>query len=117
MKREEEMAKAKLAMERKKFQEKAEAKRAIRIQKEIEKKLKEKREKKAKKNASGSALNSDPEELVEAESEVAEPEKVDESVEAPVVLKRKKPTNYWIWAAPAAVFALLVLVLGYYYLF
>lgn len=42
MKREEEMAKAKLAMERKKkLQEKAEAKRAIRIQKETEKKLKE----------------------------------------------------------------------------
>ncbi|KAG6637313.1 proton pump-interactor 1-like isoform X2 [Carya illinoinensis] len=144
MKREEEMAKAKLAMERKKkLQEKAEAKRAIRVQKETEKKLKE-REKKAKKKASGSTLTSDPEEAAEAESEVAEPEKVDENVEAPVsgkekapkvntirprnrskgpvsvskvVLKRKKPTNYWIWAAPAAVFALMVLVLGYYYLF
>lgn len=34
-----------------------------------------------------------------------------------VILKRKKSTNYWIWAAPAAVLVLLLLALGYYYLF
>lgn len=77
-------------------------------------------------------------------SDGAEPEKTDENVEAPlpakekvqkgntikhrnrskgpdsvpkVLLKRKKSTNYWVWAAPAAVLVLLFLVLGYYYLF
>lgn len=106
--------------------------------------MSQEREKKAKKKASGSALTSDPEEPAEVVSEISEAEKVDENVEAPVpgkekvpkvntirsrnrskgpdsapkvVLKRKKPTNYWIWAAPAAVFVLLMLVLGYYYLF
>ncbi|XP_062168827.1 proton pump-interactor 1-like isoform X2 [Alnus glutinosa] len=144
MKREEEIAKAKQAMERKKkLAEKAAAKAAIRVQKEAEKKLKE-REKKAKKKASASGPASDPEEPAEEVSDAAEPEKTDESVEAPVpakervqkgntikhrnrskgpdsvpkvILKRKKSTNYWVWAAPAAVLVLLFLVLGYYYLF
>lgn len=31
------------------------------------------------------------------------------------ILKRKKSTNYWVWAAPAAVAVLLVLALVYYY--
>ncbi|KAK4576772.1 hypothetical protein RGQ29_027349 [Quercus rubra] len=148
MKREEEIAKAKEAMERKKKkQEKAAAKAAIRVQKEAEKKLKE-REKKAKKKASASAPGSDPEEPAEAGSEDAEPEKIDENVETSVpakekvqmgkvnkvksirnrnrskgpdsvpkvLLKRKKSTNYWLWAAPAAVLVLLLLVLGYTYL-
>lgn len=147
MKREEEIAKAKEAMERKKKkQEKAAAKAAIRVQKEAEKKLKE-REKKAKKKASASAPGSDPEEPAEAGSEDAEPEKIDENVETSVpakkvqmekvnkvksirnrnrskgpdsvpkaLLKRKKSTNYWLWAAPAAVLVLLLLVLGYIYL-
>ncbi|GLT64044.1 hypothetical protein SLA2020_365610 [Shorea laevis] len=123
IKREEEIAKAKLAMERKK------------------KSVKRKRKKKA--SASGPA--SDPEEPAEVVSDAAEPEKADENVEAPVpakekiqkgnaikhrnrskgpdsvpkvILKRKKSTNYWVWAAPAAVLVLLFLVLGgYYYLF
>uniref|UniRef100_A0A2N9EUJ7 Proton pump-interactor 1 n=1 Tax=Fagus sylvatica TaxID=28930 RepID=A0A2N9EUJ7_FAGSY len=145
VKREEEIAKAKMAMERKKkLQEKAAAKAAIRAQKEAEKKLKE-REKKAKKKASASAPASDPEESAEAVSDDAEPEKTDESVDAAVpakekfnkvkntvrhrnrskgadsvpkvILKRKKSTNYWLWAAaPAAVLVLLLLVFGYIYL-
>lgn len=32
------------------------------------------------------------------------------------ILKRKKSTNYWVWAAPAAAVVLLILVLIYYYL-
>ncbi|KAL1203074.1 Proton pump-interactor 1 [Cardamine amara subsp. amara] len=31
------------------------------------------------------------------------------------ILKRKKATNYWIYAAPAALVVLMLLVLGYYY--
>lgn len=31
------------------------------------------------------------------------------------ILKRKKSTNYWLWAAPAALVVLMLLVLGYYY--
>ncbi|XP_014494486.1 proton pump-interactor 1 [Vigna radiata var. radiata] len=62
-KREEEIAKAKQALERKKkLAEKAAAKAAIRAQKEAEKKLKE-REKKAKKAAGGPGFVSNPEEL------------------------------------------------------
>ncbi|TQE10439.1 hypothetical protein C1H46_003894 [Malus baccata] len=143
MKREEEIEKNKLALERKKKKaEKDAAKAAIRAQKEAEKKLKE-REKKAKKKSS-SAPDTNPEELIEPVAEVAEPEKVTEKVEAPVpakaraqkdnsvrnrgrargsdalpkaILKRKKSsTNYWLWAAPAAVLVVLFLVLGYYYL-
>ncbi|XP_040990035.1 proton pump-interactor 1-like [Juglans microcarpa x Juglans regia] len=150
MKREQEIAKAKQAIERKKkLVEKAAAKAAIKAQKEAEKKLKE-REKKAKKKASASALATDPEKPpMEVVSEDAEQEKIDEIVEAPVAakqkvqrekvqkgntirprnrskgpdsvpkvfLKRKKSTNYWIWAAPAAVLVVLFLLLGYYYLF
>ncbi|XP_022753265.1 proton pump-interactor 1-like [Durio zibethinus] len=142
MKREEEIAKQKQAMERKKkLAEKAAAKAAIRAQKDAEKKLKE-REKKAKKKAAAN-----PDEPTEAEADASEPEKVDvnadEPVPAPVsvkdkvqkentvryrnrtkgpeslpraILKRKKSTNYWIWAAPAALVLLILLALGYYYL-
>lgn len=72
-----------------------------------------------------------------------EPEKTDAAVEAPVllknkeqkentvryrnrskgtdslpktILKRKKSTNYWMWAAPAALVVLILLVLGYQFL-
>ncbi|XVF04231.1 hypothetical protein REPUB_Repub05bG0064500 [Reevesia pubescens] len=132
MKREEEIAKAKQAMERKK-------------------KLAEKaaeREKKAKKKAAASTT-ANPEEPAEAVAEASEPEKVDADadadgpVPAPVsvkdklqkentvryrnrtkgpesvpraILKRKKSTNYWVWAAPAALVVLILLALGYYYL-
>ncbi|KAE8733617.1 Proton pump interactor 1 isoform 2 [Hibiscus syriacus] len=90
MKREEEIAKAKQAMERKKkkAEEKA-AKAAIRAQKEAEKKLKEiisffhhEREKKAKK-AAASTTGANNEEPIEAMAEAPEPEK-DENADAPV---------------------------------
>lgn len=146
LKRQEEIEKNKQALERKKKKaEKDAAKAAIRAQKEAEKaekKLKE-REKKAKKKGS-SAPETQPEEQTEAVAEAAEPEKVTENVEAPVlakakvqkdsnlrnrgrsrgaeslpkaILKRKKSsTNYWLWAAPAALLVVLFLALGYHYL-
>lgn len=146
LKRQEEIEKNKQALERKKKKaEKDAAKAAIRAQKEVEKaekKLKE-REKKAKKKGS-SAPETQPEEPTEAVAEAAEPEKVTENVEAPVlakakvqkdsnmrnrgrprgteslpkaILKRKKSsTNYWLWAAPAALLVVLFLALGYHYL-
>uniref|UniRef100_A0A5B6Z1W4 Putative proton pump-interactor 1 n=1 Tax=Davidia involucrata TaxID=16924 RepID=A0A5B6Z1W4_DAVIN len=145
MRREEEMAKAKQALERKKkLAEKAAAKAAIKAQKEAEKKLKD-REKKAKKAAASLPPPSPEEPTDEADAEVAEPEKAEENVEAPVppkknkdrkektirhrsrpkgtdslskiILKRKKSTNYWMWVAPAAtIVVLLLLVIGYKYL-
>lgn len=145
MKREEEIAKAKLALERKKkMAEKAAAKAALRAQKDAEKKLKE-REKKAKKKAGGPAASTpSSEEQTEPEEEVAEPEKPDvNNDEAPLVpkpkerkestlrhfrrrgkgadslpkaiLKRRKSTPIWMWAAPVAVLVVLLLALGYYY--
>ncbi|TKY49111.1 Proton pump-interactor 1 [Spatholobus suberectus] len=145
MKREEEIAKAKQALERKrKLAEKAAAKAALRAQKEAEKKLKD-REKKAKKKASGNAAVSNPEDEPKDEVvEATEPEEVDDDVQAPdpvkekvqkesgirsrgrargsdsipkVILKRKKSNNYWVWAAAAALLVLLFVVLGYIYLF
>ncbi|OMO73301.1 hypothetical protein COLO4_27176 [Corchorus olitorius] len=148
MKREEEIAKAKQAHERKKkLAEKAAAKAAIRAQKEAEKKLKE-REKKAKKKAAASAGATNPEESQsDAVAESSEAENVDTNADAPApapvpvndkvqkekpirhrnrakgpesvpraILKRKKSTNYWLWAAPAALVVLMLLALGYYYL-
>ncbi|GLT83339.1 hypothetical protein SLE2022_016340 [Rubroshorea leprosula] len=148
-KREEEIAKAKQAMERKKkLAEKAAAKAAVRAQKEAEKKLKE-REKKAKKKSASSGPAENPEEASEPAAEASEAEKVEENTEPPVstpalvkekiqkeipsirhrsrakgpdalpraVLKRKKATNYWIWAAAAAALVvLLLLAFGYNYL-
>ncbi len=139
LKREEEVAKAKQALERKKkLAEKAAAKAAIKAQKEAEKKLKD-REKKAKKKLQASAPG--PEEATETAEEVTEPEKADDNVEAApvpskakerkestirqrgrakgpeslskVILKRKKSTNYWVWAAPVAACVLVLLVIGY----
>ncbi|XP_043698820.1 proton pump-interactor 1-like [Telopea speciosissima] len=143
MKREEEIAKAKSALERKKkLAEKAAAKAAVRAEKEAEKKLKE-REKRAKKKATASQPPSNPEEKNEAaDTEAVEAEKADVEVEPPVptkskelkentiryrnrpkgedsrpkiILKRKKATPYWVWAAPVAAVVLLLLALGYYY--
>ncbi|WJX73293.1 hypothetical protein P8452_57094 [Trifolium repens] len=141
MKREEEIAKAKLAAERKKkLAEKAAAKAALKAQKEAEKKLKD-REKKAKKKSG--AVTTPQEEQEAAEAEATEPEKVNDVVEAPVpvkekvtkessvrsrsrgkvpepipkaILKRKKSNNYWIWIAVAALLVVLLSVLGYTYL-
>ncbi|WOL00750.1 proton pump-interactor 1 [Canna indica] len=144
MKREEEIAKAKLALERKKkLAEKAAAKAAARAQKEAEKKLKEK-EKKAKKKAEALAPAESTEEA-EAETKVSEPEEAAVEIKPPVaektkehkenvryrsrskggnqvpkvvpkiILKRKKAQSYWMWAAPAAVAAALLFAsLGYY---
>ncbi|OVA07750.1 hypothetical protein BVC80_8961g8 [Macleaya cordata] len=150
MKREEEIAKARMALERKrKLADKAAAKAAVRAQKEAEKKLKEsnilEREKRSKKKAVGSGVGPDSEEQTEADnSESVEPETANVTVEAPVpsknkelkentirsrnrprggqdslpkaILKRKKSTSYWQWAAPAALVILILVVLGYYYL-
>lgn len=141
MRKQEEIAKAKLAMERKKKQaEKAAAKAAIRAQKEAEKKEKKEREKKAKKKNGGNTETEAEEvpEASEAEKEEIEalvqeekPQKEKVIKEKPIrnrirsrgaetlpraILKRKKATNYWIYAAPAALVVLILLVLGYYYL-
>lgn len=141
IKREEEMAKARLAQERKKkLAEKAAAKAAVKKQKEAEKKEKE-REKRLKKKASSAGVTdpAESEEQTEAEAtDLAEPEKLEEAVEtqAPlktkdrkenamryrkrskggdllpkVLLKRKKATNYWYWAAPAAALAVVLLII------
>ncbi|KAK4369171.1 hypothetical protein RND71_012963 [Anisodus tanguticus] len=142
IKKEEEITKNKQAMERKrKLAEKAAAKAAKKAQLEAEKKLKE-REKKARKKG-GSSIPEPTEEPAEATEEVAEEEKAEENVETTVapkvkarketvrhratrargselpkaILKRKKATNYWLWAgAPAALVILVLLVVGYMYL-
>lgn len=143
IKRQEEIEKNKLALERKKRQaEKQAAKAAARAQKEAEKKQK-KEEKKAKKK-SGAADTDEPsksdaksDEAVETQAEeevtlasttVKKEQKdstrfrsaVTRSKAAPpkAILKRKKAQSYWSWAGPvAAVAAVLVArlaVLGYY---
>ncbi|CAN6224186.1 unnamed protein product [Urochloa humidicola] len=143
IKRQEEIEKNKLALERKKRKaEKQAAKAAARAQKEAEKKLK-KEEKKAKKK-SGAADTDEPSES-DAKSDEATETQAEE--EAPVsttvkkeqkenvrhrnvvsrskapppkaLLKRKKAQSYWSWAGPAAAVAASVLVallavLGYY---
>ncbi|XP_048603316.1 proton pump-interactor 1-like [Brassica napus] len=145
MRKQEEISKAKLAMERKKkLAEKATAKAAIRAQKEAEKKEQKEREKAAKKKTGGSnayeAISEEFPEASEAEKEeieapVEEKPKKEKKVlkEKPIrnrirnrggpetlprpMLKRKKQTNYMVWAAPAAVVVLMLLDLGYYYVF
>ncbi|XP_010448122.1 PREDICTED: proton pump-interactor 1-like [Camelina sativa] len=141
MRKQEEIAKAKQAMERKKkLAEKAAAKAAIRAQKEAEKKEKKEQEKKAKKKTGGNTETEAEEvpEASEAEKEETEalvqeekPQKEKVLKEKPIrnrirsrggpetlpraILKRKKSTNYWVYAAPAALAVLMLLVLGYYY--
>ncbi|KAK4767833.1 hypothetical protein SAY87_002974 [Trapa incisa] len=143
IKREEQVAKAKQAMERKKrLAEKNAAKAALKVQKEAEKKLKD-REKKLKKKsaASGPATNSEEqaEETTEQESDLSTEapslEEKDKKVQKEkttirhrgkvrgtesmpkVFPRRRKSTNYWVWAAPAAgvLVLLLLLALGYQY--
>ncbi|XP_011082687.1 proton pump-interactor 1 [Sesamum indicum] len=143
LKRQEEIAKRNQAEERKKkLAEKAAAKAAIKAQKDAEKKLKE-REKRARKKNGATAPAEESEESTEAVAEVAETEKVEEKIETPApqknrdrkentirhrgrprgpdslpkaILKRKKATNYWIWAAPAALVILVLVFVGYNYL-
>ncbi|RWW41190.1 hypothetical protein BHE74_00053336 [Ensete ventricosum] len=131
IKREEEIAKAKLASERKKKQAEKAAAKAV------------EKEKRAKKKAGASAPAASTEEA-EAEEKVSEPEEATvNAADAPVaektkeqketvrsrnrargrdqvpkvILRRKKQQSYWIWAAPAAaVAALLLMSLGYYFI-
>ncbi|KAG0455932.1 hypothetical protein HPP92_023720 [Vanilla planifolia] len=145
IKRDEEIAKAKLAMERKKrLAEKAAAKAAMRAQKDAEKKQKEK-EKKAKKKAGVGLQPTDAEETEtqDVEQELQEethvntasaPEKSKEQLtensvrsrgrskpkgqnQMPkFILKKRKSHSHWLWAAPAAISALVLVVLGYTFL-
>ncbi|KAL2327643.1 hypothetical protein Fmac_021070 [Flemingia macrophylla] len=142
MKREEEIAKAKQALERKKKQaEKAAAKAAVRAQKEAEKKLKKEQEKKAKKVAGGSGAVPNPEEPANEVVEVAE-QKTNDPVEAsaparekvqkesiarsrsrvkalktpesiPKAILKRKRSNNWIWIAFCALLVLTLLVLAF----
>ncbi|WOH02985.1 hypothetical protein DCAR_0522375 [Daucus carota subsp. sativus] len=147
LKREEEIAKAKQAQERKKkLAEKAAAKAAIKAQKEAEKKQKEIYSfpmSKKKATASGSVATEEPTETTaDIVSETGTAEEVVQAAAAPktkerkekttvrsrgkvkgpdplpkIILKRKKATNYWTWAAAlAAILAVLLAVLGYYYM-
>lgn len=100
------------------------------------------REKRERKKA-GAVVSQDSEEPTEAVAEVDEPEKTEEKVVIPVlpkskgwkentprhrarprgpdslpkvILKRKKTTNYWLWAVPAVLVVLVVLAFSYIYL-
>ncbi|KMZ70900.1 proton pump interactor 1 [Zostera marina] len=145
MKREEEMAKAKHALERKKKQaEKAAAKAAARAQKDAEKKLKEKEKKAKKKKTASLASTPSLDQDLETETKFDEPETVQFEVSeeakalsskrnkepiryrnrqkgsipiAKPFLKRKKQTSYWTWAVPAGflVVALAVIMILGYY--
>ncbi|XP_062198721.1 proton pump-interactor BIP103-like isoform X2 [Phragmites australis] len=143
IKRQEEIEKNRLALERKKKQaEKQAAKAAARAQKEAEKKLK-KEEKKAKKKA-GAADTDEPSESDAKSDEASEAQAEEETTPASAtvkkeqkenvryrnvvsrskapppkaILKRKKAQSYWPWAGPAAAMAAvlvaLLAVLGYY---
>ncbi|XP_073282872.1 proton pump-interactor 1-like, partial [Primulina huaijiensis] len=143
LKKAEEMAKRIQTEERrKKLAEKASVKAAKKAQQEAEKKLKQEREKRARKKTGATVATVDSEEPAETIEEVAEQEMVEEKVETPApfknrarkenpirhrarprggldslpkaMLKRKKATNYWIWAIPAALVVLTLLVVGYY---
>ncbi|KAK1284881.1 Proton pump-interactor 1 [Acorus calamus] len=144
LKREEELAKAKQALERKKkLAEKTAAKAAARAQKEAEKKQKAstEREKKAKKKA-GATASATPDDSGEADTSPVEPEEATVSTEAPVplkekaqketvryrnrskahdvrpklMLKRKKSSPYWVWAAHGAALSVVIVgVAGYAY--
>ncbi|KAG1335304.1 Proton pump-interactor BIP131 [Cocos nucifera] len=102
MKRDEEIAKAKLALERKKkLAEKAAAKAAIRAQKETEKKLKasvefiQEKEKRARKKA-GTTSPASPAERTEMDVKVVEPEETGVNVDAPVfeISKEKEKARH-----------------------
>ncbi|KAL9232436.1 hypothetical protein vseg_007549 [Gypsophila vaccaria] len=148
MKKEEEKEKQRQALERKKkLQEKAAAKAALRAQKEAEKKQKD-RERKLKKKEGSSSQTADEEEPTENTStdELEKSNSAEDAIETPApakakeqkentlrhrkttvksrgtlpkaILKKKKSTDYWLWASvgAAAVVVLLLLFLGYNYL-
>lgn len=143
IKREEEIAKAKQALERKKkLAEKAALKAQKKAEKEAEKKLKD-REKKEKKKMQASAPVAEPEETTpeEAEAEAPEEEKMEENIKitakksfpkentrvrsrnmrakgpesiSKVILKRKKSNNYmYYYAAAASATVVVILAIGY----
>nr|CAD1833997.1 unnamed protein product [Ananas comosus var. bracteatus] len=142
MKRDEQIAKNKLALERKKkLAEKSAAQAAAKAQKEVEKRQKEK-EKRARKKAAAQAPGVS-DELTETEEKNTEEAEAKPEVEtlAPakakelketvrykniqknqsqlpkVILKRKKShQSYWKWAAPAAALALVLAIFAYLYL-
>lgn len=95
-------------------------------------------EKKAKKKTGGNTETeteevpeaSEAEEEIEAAVQEEKPQKEKVLKEKPIrsrirsrgsetlpraILKRKKSTNYWVYAAPAALVVLMLLVLGYFY--
>lgn len=147
IKKEEEIAKYKQAIERKKKkEEKAAVKAELKAQREAEKKLK----KKAKKKGGGvaSATDESTEEASEvAAAEVVEKDKSDEKVVETatelkykeqqkagaalrqrtrpkgssdihkVILKRKKAASYWVWAGPVAAAVAILLLLAVGYKF
>ncbi|VVB00370.1 unnamed protein product [Arabis nemorensis] len=137
-KREEQLEKARLAMERKrKLHEKATAKAAIRVKKEAEKKLKE-REKRAKKKATFNSSSSDVDRTTETVTGASEQEKEKllnrRSVfpkqrsfryrhlgkgnkDVPkAILKRRKAYRLWIWTVSSAAVALpLALLIVFFY--
>ncbi|KAK7257203.1 hypothetical protein RIF29_31004 [Crotalaria pallida] len=131
MKREEEIAKAKLALERKKkLAEKAAAKAAKKAQLEAEKKLKG-REKKAKKEGDEVAEAAEQENvndnIVEASAPVKEKVQKESGTRyrsrtkgheaiPKVILKRRKSNNFWAWVMFSALLVLIMLVLGLNYL-
>ncbi|XP_020098697.1 proton pump-interactor 1-like [Ananas comosus] len=142
MKRDEQIAKNKLALERKKkLAEKSAAQAAAKAQKEVEKRQKEK-EKRARKKAAAQAPGVS-DELIETEEKNTEEAEAKPEVEtlAPakakelketvrykniqknqsqlpkVILKRKKShQSYWKWVAPAAALALVLAIFAYLYL-
>ncbi|XP_010462171.1 PREDICTED: proton pump-interactor 4-like [Camelina sativa] len=134
-KREEQIEKARLAMERKrKLHEKAAAKAAIRVKKEAEKKLKELEKKAKKKKASldvdrrretvTDASKPEKEKLLNGRSVFQKQrsfryryyEKGNEAV-LKAILKRRKAYRLWVWTVSSAAVVLLVALLVFFYYF
>ncbi|KAE9592907.1 putative proton pump-interactor [Lupinus albus] len=131
IKREEEIAKAKLALERKKkLAEKAAAKAVKKAEMEAEKKLKG-HEKKAKKETDEVVEVTEQENFTGNIAEVSAPVKEKAQKESNIryrsrtkgpeaipkaIIKRRKSNNFWAWFTCFALFILVILVLGMHYL-
>ncbi|XP_019453588.1 PREDICTED: proton pump-interactor 1-like isoform X2 [Lupinus angustifolius] len=131
IKREEEIAKAKLALERKKkLAEKAAAKAVKKAEMEAEKKLKG-HEKKAKKETDEVVEATEQENVNGSDAEISAPVKEKAQKESSTryrsrtkgpeaipkaIIKRKKANNFWTWFTCSALFILVTLVLGLQYL-